>query len=372
MALLVVYNNVGATVLTAGNDASLRANLDAFSNFVVVDTNHPVSVLGKLSTFNYYASNTNNFRFLLVDSSNKVIWVSESITPAGTGEQSYSPASPVVVHGGDNIGLYFESTGTIPFESSGNASWYMSNGSGLPGVGAVLVFAGSSDRTYSFSATGVVGEMPSVPAITSPVNNSTLASASFNLVNWTDSTGTFDPFVYQFEMYSSATYAPSKLVASSSWQSASEFTVANQPEGSYYLRVRSKDSIGTISAWSNSEAGPYKVIIDNPDPTPTPTSTPTPTITPTPTPTPSITPTPSPTDFPTTKDDCKKGGWAKFKEIFFKNQGQCVSHINGRDDNHGQHVRNAEDKKEAAKSDVGKHKKDHDDEGEDEDEDDDD
>lgn len=323
---------VGATTMTAGNDASLRPHLDTLTNFVVVDTNHPVSSLGELSTFNFYASNMGKLRFILVDSSNKVLWVSDLITPTATGSQAYTPSSPVTVHAGDNVGLYFESSASIPFESTGSASWYMGNNSGLPALGITLSYSGSANRTYSFSATGVVGEMPSVPQITSPANNSTLASASFTLVNWTDSTGTFDPIVYQFEMYSSATYAPSKLVASSSWQSASEFALSNVAEGTYYLRVRARDNLGNMSAWSNTEAGPHKVIVDNPETTPTPTPTvtptptPTPTITPTPTPSPTVTPTPGPT--PTDKDQCKNEGWKSFTQPKFKNQGQCVSFTN--------------------------------------------
>lgn len=35
---------------------------------------------------------------------------------------------------------------------------------------------------------------------------------------------------------------------------------------------------------------------------------------------------PEPTG-PTTKDECKKGGWQTFSDPSFKNQGQCVSHV---------------------------------------------
>ena len=44
---------------------------------------------------------------------------------------------------------------------------------------------------------------------------------------------------------------------------------------------------------------------------------------------------------PTSKDQCKKGGWATFNNPTFKNQGQCVSYVNhhdghGNDDNNAQ------------------------------------
>jgi hypothetical protein len=61
-----------------------------------------------------------------------------------------------------------------------------------------------------------------------------------------------------------------------------------------------------------------------PPPTPGPSLTPTPTPCPTPTPTPTMTPTPTPT-LPTSKEQCKKGGWQTFG--VFKNQGDCVSFV---------------------------------------------
>ena len=42
---------------------------------------------------------------------------------------------------------------------------------------------------------------------------------------------------------------------------------------------------------------------------------------------------------PTSKDQCKHGGWKTFNNPSFKNQGQCVAYVNhhdghGNDDNH--------------------------------------
>jgi len=55
----------------------------------------------------------------------------------------------------------------------------------------------------------------------------------------------------------------------------------------------------------------------------------------------------------TDKDQCKNGGWTAFTNPSFKNQGQCVSYVNGRADNHGQYVSSQEDKQEAAQSRIG-------------------
>jgi hypothetical protein len=63
--------------------------------------------------------------------------------------------------------------------------------------------------------------------------------------------------------------------------------------------------------------------------------------------------TPPPVGAPTIKDQCKKNGWKIFSNPIFKNQGQCVSYVNGRAANHGQTVKNSTDKKSAAQSTTG-------------------
>jgi len=61
--------------------------------------------------------------------------------------------------------MHFDSTGTIPFASSGTSATWTANNSGLPTVGMVLSSAGSASRTYSFVAA---------------VSNSGSASSSIN------------------------------------------------------------------------------------------------------------------------------------------------------------------------------------------------
>ncbi len=77
------------------------------------------------------------------------------------------------------------------------------------------------------------------------------------------------------------------------------YTPSGLSEGTWYWRVKAKDSSGTWSDWSST----WNFNLVAPSPTPTPTATPTPTSTPTPgptnTPTPSHTPTPTKTPTPT-------------------------------------------------------------------------
>src|SRR5262245_26241827 len=65
-----------AAALIVGNPATDRKAVDTYTNFTVIDTNHPVSATGFASTFQYYAESKNPFEFVLVDKTNTVEWVS--------------------------------------------------------------------------------------------------------------------------------------------------------------------------------------------------------------------------------------------------------------------------------------------------------
>jgi len=152
--------------LVMGNDSCARSPIDSFSNFTIVDTNHPAASSGVLQTFRYYAANANPIRFVVVDPSNVVKFVSEQITPAVVpGENTYTPPSPVPVQAGWNVGLYFVSTGTIPFDGGGTAASYTNSDAGLPVVGSALPIVGSANRIYSFVATGTVIAGPIITTV---------------------------------------------------------------------------------------------------------------------------------------------------------------------------------------------------------------
>jgi len=147
-----------AADFTVGNDTSVRDNIDSYTNFTIIDTNHPAEFTGHLTSFDYYASNTNHFRFVVVDENKVVKWVSEEITPS-TGVHTFTPGTPVHVEDGWNVGMYFVSTGTIPYNSEGSASYWEPNNSGLPDVGDTInvetgFSSSTTDRTYSFVANG--------------------------------------------------------------------------------------------------------------------------------------------------------------------------------------------------------------------------
>jgi len=158
--LFIVVGSVFAADLTVGNNTSERPYLDSYHNFTIIDTNHPATVNGNLKTFSYYASNKNPFRFVVVDELGVVKWVSSKITPAVIGINTFI-SNPVRVQKNWNVGLYFESTGTVPYEYNGAVSYWTPNNSGLPKVGDTIhpeSEFGPSDtkRTYSFIATGTM------------------------------------------------------------------------------------------------------------------------------------------------------------------------------------------------------------------------
>src|SRR3989344_5943172 len=138
--------------ITVGNPAISRANLDTFTNFTIIDTNSPVSANGTLDTFTYYADNTNPFEFVIVDAGNVVKYISPTITPASAGVQTFIATGGVPVSAGWNLGVHFDSSGTIPFDGGGSLATYTADNSGSPTVGVALVPAGTTNRTYSWIA----------------------------------------------------------------------------------------------------------------------------------------------------------------------------------------------------------------------------
>jgi hypothetical protein len=162
---LTVGAPVGATTaISGGNALTSRAYLDTYANFVIVDTNHPISGAGMLTSWSFWAGTTGGVQLVVVrDDGTDVTVVGESPvvsspTTGGVATEALSPALPV--QAGDLVGLYFQSTGVVPFDGIANAGTtgtvlYTVNGYGDPAVGATLAFDGAVTRTYSVSVSGV-------------------------------------------------------------------------------------------------------------------------------------------------------------------------------------------------------------------------
>jgi choice-of-anchor C domain-containing protein len=147
-----------AATLTLGNAPIDRAVVDTYSNFSIIDTNNPAAMDGTINKVEFYAKNTNPFKFLIVDNTGIVKWKSELITPSTMGVHTYYiPTQKPEVLVGWNIGMYFQQTGTIPFDyaSEADSAYYETNNAGEPTIGELLTVAGNSKRYYSLLASGL-------------------------------------------------------------------------------------------------------------------------------------------------------------------------------------------------------------------------
>lgn len=299
--LLIAPGLTKAASISMGNDSAERPNLDTYANFSVVDTNKSANLTGNLTSFGYYASSTIPFRFLLVDTDNKVRWISDQITPA-VGSKTY-PVSGVAVAKDWNLGLYFPGTSSIPYASEGASAGWTANNSGIPTVGSTLTYASSGARAYSVAASGTETQASvTVPQITSPVNNASTTSAAVTLIDWTDATGTA-PITYQLQYSNNNSFSP----ATTTDVSVSQLAVSNWANGVYYLRVRAKDGNTNYSAWSDTvrvAVGITSGTTDDND---------------------------SIANVLAKKAACMKSNWATGNQGqtgVFKNQGQCVAYYN--------------------------------------------
>jgi hypothetical protein len=158
-ALIALATAFAATGLAGpiGNNTDPPGTLDTYANFSIIDTNHPATAAGRVTKIDYYAGATLPMAFMVVSGSAPTFTVkhiSANFTPGAVGVQTFTPPPSWMVSPGDNIGMYFASTGVIPFASGGSPAAWEPNNSGKPAVGETLSLeAGASNRTYSFVAT---------------------------------------------------------------------------------------------------------------------------------------------------------------------------------------------------------------------------
>lgn len=192
LALAVAAPAAATTPLTGGNAVTPRAYLDTYANFVIVDQNHPISASGMLTSWSFWAGATSGVQLVVVRVTGGVATVvgeSPTVAPVTTGvavTTALSPALPVQAN--DFVGLYFVSTGVVPFDgipSSGTSGTvlYTMNGYGDPTVGATLNFEGAVDRMYSVSVSGdaapTLGNWTLYPAQTDKTSTSIVTSTAY-------------------------------------------------------------------------------------------------------------------------------------------------------------------------------------------------
>lgn len=238
---------------TMGNTPTDRAVVDTYSNFSIIDTNNSASFDGVVTQIEYYAKNTNPFMFLIVDEGGQVEWKSELITPPAAGVHTYTPSTAPHVQVGWNIGMYFQSTGTIPFDydAAADPATYEANNAGEPNVGETLSIVGSSDRYYSLMASG--WRDLTTPVMNGFLNPTLPCGAITNIhsttVDWTDSIGGVGGLLG----YNYAIHYPTGPSTYSDWSAfftTSQYT-GTLNEGTHTIQVQAKDTVGNVSGWSN-------------------------------------------------------------------------------------------------------------------------
>ena len=85
IALLLAVSTAGAVFGLSdgiGNPATDRAVVDSYANFTIVDTNNSAAFDGTFTAIEYWAGRAGDIRFVIVDSNDKVTWVSDVIQAA--------------------------------------------------------------------------------------------------------------------------------------------------------------------------------------------------------------------------------------------------------------------------------------------------
>lgn len=168
VAALVAAPVAAATTITGGNSVQARAYLDSYTNFVIVDTNNPISGTGALTSWSYWAAQTGQVQLVIVrgatlSGGGQIVYTSPVSSATLTGEVTVALAAGAYVQAGDEVGLYFVGQAIVPFDglpaggTSGAVLYTANNDYTSPNsvaVGDSLTFEGATPRVYSVSVTG--------------------------------------------------------------------------------------------------------------------------------------------------------------------------------------------------------------------------
>jgi hypothetical protein len=143
-----------AVTATMGNDIVERPHTDSWWHFTMVDVTNPAPFDGYIEQIDYHAAKAGTMRFVVVDPSFAVTWVSELVTVDAPGVGSLQLSGPVGVTTGSNLGVYSTDVAILSHEVSvGGHSVFNVYDSGTPAVGDVISgYVSSYLRTYSLEA----------------------------------------------------------------------------------------------------------------------------------------------------------------------------------------------------------------------------
>jgi hypothetical protein len=150
----------GGTPVTRGNALVDRSAVDTFQNFTMWDTSLLIPANATVTQFQGYASalgpTGSSISFVIVDQSNKVLFVGAPLVPTHGAPFTYNPAIPPVLAVAGFPGWYVVTDGVIPCDvvAVGDHMVCTNNGDGPPSVGQTLVVGFPDlERFYSFNVT---------------------------------------------------------------------------------------------------------------------------------------------------------------------------------------------------------------------------
>lgn len=98
---------------------------------------------------------------------------------------------------------------------------------------------------------------PSIPIHISPANGSFKTTSSLTSIDWSDVTDTNLPVSYYYQSDLDGSFVTPAYTSGA--LTTSNISATGTPEGTYYWRVRAKDTLGNSSAWSSA----WSIIVDN-------------------------------------------------------------------------------------------------------------
>lgn len=133
-----------------GNDAADRPSTENWPSATIIDHHHPAPFDGYFTQVDLYVKAAGSLNVVVVDASDTVTWISDTITTAGPGPVTVQLTEPVGVSTGSNLGVYADGASILATgPGTANAMFEQAN-SGLPTVGEPLnYFTGGRARALS-------------------------------------------------------------------------------------------------------------------------------------------------------------------------------------------------------------------------------
>lgn len=147
-----------AVTVTMGNPATDRGSVDTWMDSTTVDTNNPARFDGYFTQIDYFAERSGEMRFVIVDASGTVTWLSEAVTVTSAGADTLELEDPVGVTAGSNLGVYSSGDPVISFDYDESGSLILqTGGDGQPVVNSDPAFVAPDglyqpNRIYSMNA----------------------------------------------------------------------------------------------------------------------------------------------------------------------------------------------------------------------------